>query len=33
MNQEPPIIGIIAVYAFGIATGFGIAALFYTFAF
>jgi hypothetical protein len=33
MNEEPPIIGIIALYAFGVATGFGIAALFYAFAF
>jgi hypothetical protein len=32
MNDNPPILGIIALYAFGVATGFGIAALFYAFA-
>jgi hypothetical protein len=33
MNNNLPIIGIIALYSFGVATGFGIAALFYAFAF
>jgi hypothetical protein len=33
MNDNPPILGIIALYAFGVATGFGIAAIFYAFAF
>lgn len=33
MNQEPPLIGILAIYGFGIATGFGAAFLVFTFAF
>lgn len=33
MNQEPPILGIAAIFAFGIATGFGAAFLVFTFAF
>jgi hypothetical protein len=32
-QAEPPILGIIAVYAFGIVTGLGAAFLAFTFAF
>lgn len=31
-HSTPPILGIIAVYGFGIATGFGISILVYAFA-
>lgn len=32
-NPNPPILGIIAMFAFGVATGFGIAMLAFAYAF
>lgn len=32
-NPNPPILGIIAIYAFGAATGFGIAMLAFAYGF